>query len=47
MLRDWIIEQLDSYAGMNIDELLDARYNRFRNLGSYIERSEETTAASE
>lgn len=40
ILRDWIIAKLDAFAGRDIDELLDARYRRFRNLGSYIERAE-------
>lgn len=46
LLRDWIIEQLDSYAGKDTDELLEGRYQRFRNLGSYMERAEETTTAA-
>lgn len=47
MLRDWIVGQLDTFADKNTDELLEARYKRFRNLGSYLERAEEPTAAAE
>ncbi len=46
LLRDWIIAQLDSYEGRDIDEILEARYQRFRNLGSYIERAEEAPGAA-
>ena len=47
MLRDWIVGQLDTFADKNTDELLEARYQRFRNLGSYLERAEEPTATAE
>lgn len=37
MLRDWIIEQLDELKDQSVDELLEGRYQRFRNLGSFDE----------
>jgi acetyl-CoA carboxylase carboxyl transferase subunit alpha len=36
-LRGVIVEELDRLAGWNVDELVEARYRRYRALGSYTE----------
>lgn len=38
LLREWIAAQLDALREMAIEDLLRARYDRFRKLGSYLER---------
>ncbi|MEO0512966.1 MAG: acetyl-CoA carboxylase carboxyltransferase subunit alpha [Planctomycetota bacterium] len=39
-LQSWIVEQLDTLSGRSHRELVDGRYERFRNLGSYQEAAE-------
>ena len=36
-LRSVIVAQLDALAGVPLDELVEARYRRYRNLGAYTE----------
>ncbi|MDX9912472.1 MAG: acetyl-CoA carboxylase carboxyltransferase subunit alpha [Phycisphaerales bacterium] len=37
LLQGWIVQQLDELRGRSTDALLEARYQRFRRLGSYRE----------
>lgn len=39
LLEAWIIRQLDELEGMSPDELVNARYERFRKLGEYDEET--------
>ncbi len=39
-LQSWVSEQLDELETMSPDELVDARYERFRKLGSFDEQPE-------
>ena len=45
LLCDWIVQELDILKTKTTKELLDGRYERFRNLGSFNELLIETTAA--
>jgi len=40
-VRIWVESQLDELVGRPVEELLDARYERFRRLGSYTEAAAE------
>jgi len=40
-LEAWIVAQLEELAGRPVDELLEARYQRFRRLGAYEEQAPE------
>ncbi len=40
LLEQWIAAQLDELTGMSPEELVDARYQRFRRLGAYDEVAE-------
>ena len=46
-LRAVIVEQLDALARVPIDELVEARYHRYRNLGAYTEVVTPTAAPPE
>jgi acetyl-CoA carboxylase carboxyl transferase subunit alpha len=46
LLRDWIVQELDILKTKSTEELLDGRYNRFRNLGSFTETQIETPATA-
>ncbi|MEM9167124.1 MAG: acetyl-CoA carboxylase carboxyltransferase subunit alpha [Planctomycetota bacterium] len=46
MLRDWIVEQLDSLSATEPDTLLEGRYERFRKLGEFIEQNDPETNSS-
>lgn len=39
-LQDWILTQLRELKGISTDQLLDARYERFRRMGTVIETGE-------
>lgn len=40
-LRDWVLAELEHLKGLPTDELLRARYERFRRMGAFTEPSEE------
>ena len=40
-LMSWVVSQLDELAGVPTDKLLDQRYERFRRLGAFLERTED------
>lgn len=46
MLRDWIVQELDILKTKTPDELLEGRYDRFRNLGAFNETPVETPATA-
>ena len=46
MLEQWILAQLDELAGQDAKSLMEARYQRFRRLGSFDEISETAPAMS-
>ncbi len=46
-LKRWVISQLDELTATEIDELLEARYQRFRGLGSFDEPPPEPETHSE
>ncbi len=43
-LRDWIVRTLEELRQVPADQLLEARYNRFRRMGSWLEQSEQIEA---
>ena len=45
ILRDWIIQELDILKTKSVEDLLDGRYERFRNLGSFDEQAVESAPA--
>lgn len=44
-LSDWVSAQLDELKGIETDDLLNARYDRFRRLGEYEESANEPETA--
>lgn len=40
-LMSWVVSQLDELVTIPTDQLLDQRYERFRRLGAFLERSED------
>ena len=44
LLRDWIIGQLDTLTKRSAEDLVEARYQRFRKLGDVTEQLSETAA---
>ena len=46
-LRQVIVAQLDSLAQVSLDELVEARYQRYRNLGAYTETTTPAVAPPE
>ncbi|PHQ80666.1 MAG: acetyl-CoA carboxylase carboxyl transferase subunit alpha [Phycisphaera sp.] len=46
LLRDWIVQELDILKTKTTKELLDGRYDRFRNLGSFNELPVESATAA-
>ncbi|RNC81156.1 MAG: acetyl-CoA carboxylase carboxyltransferase subunit alpha [Phycisphaera sp.] len=46
LLRDWIISQLDELKAKSAEELVEGRYERFRNLGSFHETTPEPSESA-
>jgi acetyl-CoA carboxylase carboxyl transferase subunit alpha len=44
LLQEWILKQFDELDGLSPQELVDARYERFRKLGAYDEELESASA---
>lgn len=47
LLSSWIESQLDDLVGQPIDGLLEARYDRFRNLGSFAQLPQEPAESAD
>ncbi len=43
-LQRWIVTKIQELRAVPVDKLLEARYERFRKMGSYLEPAAETEA---
>jgi acetyl-CoA carboxylase carboxyl transferase subunit alpha len=44
-VQQWIVRKLDEFRGLDIDTLLERRYQRYRNLGTFLEQQEVPVSA--
>lgn len=45
-LQDWLVSTLSSLRGLDVDRLLDDRYQRYRRMGQYLEAQQAESATS-